>query len=190
MTPKTPQYLQTSSFAAKIDTLHPYGTFLAVYGNSLLSLTVWRPGSDGLDLCIICFLFKGHAGEETVDYVKATLPNAVKEHLSSALLANADGGSLSSTTVSDILIKAITQVDDKITQDILDLFPGGLDSIATLSEEQIDSIVNDFESGGENNAKVMLGMRGSTALVSLVDPSGDNLWVASLGDCQAGTYIP
>jgi len=31
-------------------------------------------------------------------------------------------------------------------------------------------------------------MQGSTVLVSLVDPEGLNLWVCSLGDCQAGEF--
>lgn len=130
----------------------------------------------------------GHAGEETVDYLVASLPPIVHGLLASAL-ANADGGVLPPATVSDLLVKAISEVDDSITRDIMDLFPGGPEAIAKLSDEQIDAIVNDFESGRRNNAKVLVGMRGSTALVSLVDPEQKNLWVASLGDSQAGDFL-
>ena len=102
-------------------------------------------------------------------------------------------------------MKAISEVDDAITRDIVGLFPGGPEqtpgcqivdarSLATqirqieeLSDDEIHAIVNDMQAGGVNNAKVLRGMRGSTVLVSLVDPSGRNLWVASLGDCQAGS---
>jgi pyruvate dehydrogenase phosphatase len=104
-------------------------------------------------------------------------------------------------------VRAISEVDDAITRDIVGLFPAGpkyppselvgaglgglvpqIRQIEELSDDQIDAIVNDMESGGVNNAKVLRGLRGSTALVSLVDPSGENLWVASLGDCQAGSF--
>lgn len=90
---------------------------------------------------------------------------------------------LPNATVSDILTKAISSLDEAITRDILALFPGGVDSIASMTDEEIDAIVND---GGQNSAKFLRGMRGTTVLVSLVDPLNENLWVASLGDCQAG----
>jgi len=54
-----------------------------------------------------------------------------------------------------------------------------------LSDAEIRAIINDIDSGGKNLAKVLLCMRGSTCLISLVDPLRSNLWVASLGDCQA-----
>ena len=116
-----------------------------------------------------------------------------------------NNGVLSAATVSSILIRAISEVDDAITRDIVGLFPDGpedmpvggfvdyrvlapqIRSIEKLSDDQIDAIVNDFQSGLVNNTKILRGLRGSTALVSLVDPSGKNLWVASLGDCQAGS---
>jgi len=136
-------------------------------------------------------VFDGHAGEETVDYLIASLPTIVHELLASAMV-NAHGSPLPPATVSDLLIKAIYEVDEAITRDIMDLFPGGPEAVAKLSDEEINAIVNDFESGGRNNARVLLGMRGSTALVSLIDPKQENLWVASLGDCQAvlGTKGP
>jgi pyruvate dehydrogenase phosphatase len=130
----------------------------------------------------------GHAGKETVDYLVASLPPIVQGLLAAALAA-AHENTLPPSTVSDLLVEAISEVDDSITRNIMDLFPGGAEAIAQLSDEQIDAIVNDFESGGRNNAKVLRGMRGSTALVSLVDPEQENLWVASLGDCQAGEFF-
>lgn len=91
--------------------------------------------------------------------------------------------------VSKVLVDSISELDNIITRDILSMFPGGLEDLQQLSEEQIDTIVNDFESGGTNNAKLLRGMRGSTVLISLVDPPGSNLYVASLGDCQASKWV-
>lgn len=96
---------------------------------------------------------------------------------------------MSHDVVSKVLVDAISELDNTITRDILEMFPGGPEELEKLSDEQIDTIVNDFGSGGVNNAKLLLGMRGSTVLVSLVDPSSSNLYVASLGDCQAGKCI-
>ncbi|KAF7971219.1 hypothetical protein HWV62_21624 [Athelia sp. TMB] len=126
----------------------------------------------------------GHAGEETVDYVHEKLPSILHDFLANAL-KSAGEGILSRDVVSKVLVDSISELDNAITRDILDIFPGGPEDLEKMSDEQIDTIVNDFGSGGVNNAKLLLGMRGSTVLVSLVDPSGSTLYVASLGDCQA-----
>ncbi|KAJ7084275.1 protein serine threonine phosphatase 2C [Mycena belliarum] len=119
----------------------------------------------------------GHAGHETVDHVVAILPGA----LEAALAAHLAKGPYTPSDVSDVLRATIAGVDGKIAQDLLDLFPGGVDAIARLSDNDITSIIND---GGVNSAKVLRCMRGSTVLVSLISPTLD-VWVASLGDCQA-----
>lgn len=54
------------------------------------------------------------------------------------------------------------------------------------SDAQIKEIINDQHLGGANWRKARLCMYGTTALVALVDPDHINLWVANLGDCQAG----
>lgn len=143
-------------------------------------------------------VFDGHAGEETADYLVESLPPIIQRLLTSALSKD-NGSGLSYAIVSDILVEAISEVDDVITRDIVGLFPNGPEEtprggfvdtrvlasqiryIEELSDDQINTIVNDHV----NNARVLRGLRGSTALVSLVDPLGKNLWVASLGDCQA-----
>jgi len=87
--------------------------------------------------------------------------------------------------VSNLLIKTISDFDRSILDDLLGLFPDGSDAIDRLSDSEINSIINDFDSGGTNHTKVLRCMQGSTVLVSLVDSEGLNLWVCSLGDCQA-----
>lgn len=135
-----------------------------------------------------CMQYTGHGGHEAVDYAVESLAPAVERILKAALIA-AEGNNLPYATISKILVQAISEIDDAITCGIKELFPGGPEEIAKMSDNEIDAIVNDFETGGLNNAKVLKGMRGSTVLISLVDPAQQNLWVASLGDCQAGNVI-
>lgn len=87
--------------------------------------------------------------------------------------------------ISSVLEEAIALLDNTMTQDLLRLFPNP-EIISTLSDAEIASIINDADSGGANSAIVTRCMRGSTVLVSLLDPGAENLWVASLGDSQSG----
>ncbi|KAJ6593757.1 protein serine threonine phosphatase 2C [Mycena capillaripes] len=119
----------------------------------------------------------GHAGHDTVDHVVATLPDAVHD----ALVAGLATGPLTPSDVTQLLRKAIADVDERIGQDLLDLFPGGPEALAKMSDDEVAALIND---GGTNSAKVLRCMRGSTVLVALIGPALD-VWVASLGDCQA-----
>lgn len=87
--------------------------------------------------------------------------------------------------MADVLRRAISSFDAAIANDVLELFPGGLDAISKYSNEHIGSVIND---GGDNWKKTRLCMYGTTALVSLVCPEHKNLWVANLGDCQGGKF--
>jgi pyruvate dehydrogenase phosphatase len=129
----------------------------------------------------------GHAGHDTVDYVFRTLPNIINLALTSAL-ENSNANMLSPEVISDILARSIHSVDNNMTEDLLRLFPDPA-FIAQLSNDEISATINDIESGGANLQIIARCMRGSTVLVSLVDPSGSNLWVASLGDSEAGNFL-
>ncbi|KAH7922377.1 protein serine threonine phosphatase 2C [Leucogyrophana mollusca] len=128
-------------------------------------------------------VFDGYGGEEAVDYIVDALPPMIRNGLSTAV--SGAEGKLPPIVVSNVLSQSISSFDDALTNDLLDLFPGGPDAVAKLSDDEIRAVINDHATGGKNNAKVLRCMRGSTALVSLVDPQAQNLWVASLGDCQA-----
>ena len=91
--------------------------------------------------------------------------------------------------VSDLLKRAFISFDNDISNDVLELFPGGLSSLDGLSDEYIRSVINDYENGLQNYKKVQLNLYGTTALVALVDPQQENLWIANLGDCQAGNVV-
>lgn len=81
---------------------------------------------------------------------------------------------------------AIRSFDEAIANDILELFPGGLEAVKSMSDEDIQAILDDEVRGPKNFEKARLCMYGTTALVALVDPDHENLWLANLGDCQAG----
>ncbi|KDQ18817.1 hypothetical protein BOTBODRAFT_153711 [Botryobasidium botryosum FD-172 SS1] len=130
-------------------------------------------------------VFDGHAGHECADYAKDTLPGMVRASL-------AQTSSPSPFQTASLLANAITSIDERIKDDIISLFPGGESGLDQMSLNEVRHIVNDQDYGGTNHEKVIRGMRGSTALLSLLDSTRENLWVANLGDCQAilGTKLP
>ena len=58
-----------------------------------------------------------------------------------------------------------------------------------MSEEELKKVINDQESGGKVYKAVIRCMRGSTAIVSLLNPEKSDVWVANLGDCQASEHL-
>lgn len=91
--------------------------------------------------------------------------------------------------VTALLKRAFVSFDQDIANDVLKLFPGGISSLDRLSDDYIRSVINDHSNGLRNYRKVQLNMYGTTALLALVDPRQENLWVANLGDCQAGEML-
>ncbi|KAJ7599178.1 protein serine threonine phosphatase 2C [Mycena floridula] len=128
-------------------------------------------------------IMDGHAGHETADHVVDVLPSMLRAMVAAALEETPEG--ISAETISEILKKAIATIDDEIKQAVLDIFPD-VDALAAMSDDEIKAIIND---GGETNQKVLRCMRGTTVLVALIDPNKENLWVASLGDCQAALGV-
>lgn len=98
------------------------------------------------------------------------------------MLANS---SLSSTRISQLLSDAITEIDNVITQEFIRLFPDGRDGLSKLGDSELTSILSRAQAG-PHAQNISRCLQGSTALVTLVDPSGSNIWVANLGDCRAG----
>ncbi|KAF8647864.1 hypothetical protein AX16_006498 [Volvariella volvacea WC 439] len=91
--------------------------------------------------------------------------------------------------ISNLLKKAILNFDEAIANDVLSLF-GGIEGLKDFTDAEIRSVINDQHRGGDNWKKARLCMYGTTALVALVDPDYENLWVANLGDCQAILVSP
>lgn len=88
-------------------------------------------------------------------------------------------------TIRDALSRVISDFDAGIGQKLLDLFPDPV-ALSGMYSGDIEDIIND---DGPNSETVLRCMRGSTALISIIDPAKKNLWVASLGDCAAGSCL-
>jgi len=118
-----------------------------------------------------------------VDHTVQNLPPKILQGLTDALAQlPSDTEILAPEVVEKVLIGSIEDFDNAMLSELLEVFPGGPDEIEKLLNAEIAAVTNT----PHNLPKVVRGMKGTTALISLVDPSGENLWVASLGDCQAG----
>ncbi|KAK7438405.1 hypothetical protein VKT23_018018 [Stygiomarasmius scandens] len=133
-------------------------------------------------------VFDGHLGDVTVEHVSYHLPIIIGEFLQNGF-DNEPSRLTDPSFISQCFSSSIVAFDDAIAGDVLDLF-GGIDGLADFSDEQIRHVINDHHRGGENWRKARLNMYGTTALVALIDPDHDNLWVANLGDCQAVLVSP
>ncbi|KAG6909587.1 hypothetical protein DXG01_016626 [Tephrocybe rancida] len=128
-------------------------------------------------------VFDGHLGDVTVEHVAYHLPIIIRDFLRKELASDPTAFS-SPALIADLFSRSILAFDDAIANDVLELF-GGIEGLDNFSDTEIRNIINDQHTGGANWKKARLCMYGTTALVALVDPEHENLWVANLGDCQA-----
>ncbi|KAF8839869.1 protein serine/threonine phosphatase 2C [Paxillus ammoniavirescens] len=128
-------------------------------------------------------VFDGHLGDATVEHAAYHMPIIMRERLED-ITQKHGSHVVPPPLIADMFSNAIQLFDDAIANDVLELFPGGLESAMNMPDEMIHSILNDHMDGGQNFKKARLCMYGTTALVALVDPDHENLWLANLGDCQ------
>ena len=88
--------------------------------------------------------------------------------------------------ISEILSRAIVDVDTAITSDFLSLFPPGGPNVRS---DVMKAYINDASSGGARHIRVSRMLGGTTALLTLFHEASSNLWVANLGDCCAGLCV-
>jgi len=136
----------------------------------------------------------GHLGHELVDYTALNLPVLIQSALESHLSSSKSDLQHNSEEISSLLKQCIVSFDESILGDLASFFPrahsGG------ISDEDIKEIVNNVSMSGPtsgasgststNYAKILRSLQGATALIVLINPESDELWVANLGDCQAG----
>jgi pyruvate dehydrogenase phosphatase len=125
--------------------------------------------------------YLGHAGSETADFAAYVLPSLIQQRIASILDRDSEP---SPPLISGALSQAIADFDKSIGDALLRIFPDKL-ALMDMHDDDVKSIIND---DGSTSAVVLRCMRGSTALISITDPSGSNLWVASLGDSAASKY--
>lgn len=81
-----------------------------------------------------------------------------------------------------VLSEALVEFDNSIRAEFLDVFPGGVEAVEKLTDGELSDILDD----GFNHRLISRCIQGTTAIIALVDPTEQNLWIANLGDCQAG----
>jgi pyruvate dehydrogenase phosphatase len=106
------------------------------------------------------------------------LPGLIQQRIASVLERDS---APSPSLISDALTQAIADFDKSIGDALLHIFPDKL-ALMDMHDDDVKSIIND---DGPTSGVVLRCMRGSTALISITDPSSSNLWVASLGDSAA-----
>ena len=90
---------------------------------------------------------------------------------------------LGPSLIEEILVKCISDIDDRIKADFVNFFPGGLEQISELSDDEIKAIIKDPETE-YSYEQILRARTGTTALIALIEPSR-SLHIASLGDCEA-----
>ena len=70
-----------------------------------------------------------------------------------------------------------------------DAYTADLERMMEMDIEEIKKLINDEDRDGPNSKTVERCKQGSTVLVALVNPTRENIWVASLGDCVAGELL-
>ena len=110
-----------------------------------------------------------------------TLPGMIKASLVSAV--GTPDTKLGPSMIEEILVKCISDIDDRIKADLVNFFPGGLKQMSELSDDEIKSIIKDPETE-YSCVRILRARTGTTALITLVDPSR-SLHIANLGDCEA-----
>lgn len=126
----------------------------------------------------------GHAGHATVEHASRTLPLMIRQALESLLRSFRGHGF--PAAVSGVLSDCITRFDQSITADFTRMFPGGPAGLRNMSSTQIRHLFQDNMLGSQNLTAVKRCLQGSTVTLTLTDPSKHSLWIANLGDCQAG----
>ena len=95
---------------------------------------------------------------------------------------------LEPSMIEDILVKSISDIDDRIKADFVNFFPSGLKQISKLSDDEIKFIIKDPETEC-SSVQILRARTGTTALIALVDPSKSlHVATSSLGDCEAGKH--
>ncbi|KAA1466523.1 protein serine/threonine phosphatase 2C [Dentipellis sp. KUC8613] len=163
----------------------------------------WGFGDDGKKWRFVG-LFDGHAGPEMADHAVSKLPPRMQAALGSYLETHPLEKGIDVDAISALIQRTISEFDDAALSDLLALFnaasptplpepsASARDPLAhaiaaataelrPLSDAKIKFIIND----PAKQPVVVRSMRGTTALVSLVDPDAQHVWVASVGDCQA-----
>lgn len=125
-------------------------------------------------------VYQGHAGEEVSEYLVSSFPGHLKSDLEVLL---AQKPSPDPHDISQLLEEAFQSFDKSMVDDLFSVLPANYER---LPDDELRKVINDQHLGGVVYNACIRCMRGSTAIVTLINPEKLHLWTANLGDCQAG----
>ncbi|KAL1698494.1 phosphatase 2C-like domain-containing protein [Schizophyllum commune] len=147
---------------------------------------------DRISICecefgVLIAIFDGHYTDELSSYSAEVLPQQLCDRISRNI-SSSDAADLS-TVIEEALVKGIEDFDTSLLDDVLKHFPQGADT--DWDDPLWDDPAEVFEIiGYSKDDPVFVAARrtivGATALVGFIDKQKRNLWVASLGDSEAG----
>lgn len=123
-------------------------------------------------------VFDGHSGHETSEHTVNSLPPIVRSHLESVLTTGLDA---TPDAIGDTLSKAVQVFDKSFENDLKTVIPENFES---LSDEELQTLINDQATGGRVYNKVVRCMRGACSVIIVIDPTKEDLWCVNLGDCE------
>ena len=133
------------------------------------------------DLSSSCLV--GHSGHEASEHTVQSLPPLIRSHLERVLTSDSNA---TPSAIGHSFAKAIQTFDRSFEDDLRAVIPEGFES---LSDRELQVLINDQSTGGRVYTKVMRCMRGACSAIAVIDPAKENLWIVNLGDCEAGQHI-
>lgn len=125
----------------------------------------------------------GHSGHETSEHTVQSLPPMVRSYLENILTSDPNP---TPDAIGDAFSKAVQVFDELLENDLKAALPENFES---LSDEELQVVVNDQATGGRVYTKVIRCMRGACSVIAVIDPAKENLWIVNLGDCEAGRHF-
>ncbi|KAI9067130.1 protein serine/threonine phosphatase 2C [Trametes sanguinea] len=130
-------------------------------------------------------VFDGHMNFDTVEHISAALGPYVKSSLAAALRSRHTPSALPKL-VSGILEQSLSHIDSALVSDFLAIFPSAEpEALRRHDPSRIKQLLNDTSSENAGYLRTARAFGGTTALVTLADPTKSHLWVANVGDCIA-----
>lgn len=124
-------------------------------------------------------VFDGHSGHEASEHTANSLPPIVRSHLERVLTTGLDA---TPDAIGDALSKAIRVFDKSFEDNLKAVIPENFES---LSDVELQALINDQATGGSVYSKVIRCMRGACSVIVVIDPTKEHLWCINLGDCEA-----
>ena len=125
----------------------------------------------------------GHSGHETSEYAARSLPPVIRSHLENVLTNDPNA---TPNVIGDAFSEAVQLFDNSLENDLKAVLPENFES---LSDAELQIVINDRATGGRVYTRVIKCMRGACSVIAVIDPAKENLWIVNLGDCEAGQYI-